>query len=310
MTVRLEQDSQRSIAESLRALLGGFFDYAGLFPPAQLDMQTTCCNYARYLGGDHAWMLGRLMVPARRLDEFEQYAGSLLPKDEDDEPWQIGGLVASAGDPRFESDLERIAAFNRAHAEPKRGRAAIGVIELRAATAAEVDDALGHMPDELFPFFELPIDGDPRGIIAALAGSDAGAKVRAGGPRADLYPAPRDLARFIAAAAAPRVAFKATAGLHHPLRHHSPAAGTKEFGFLNLLVAAALALEGRDEADLVEALSDESLESFAFGAGGLSYRDHTLTNDRLERMRSSFAVAIGTCSFEEPREDLEAMGLM
>ena len=78
-----------------------------------------------------------------QLDEFEQYAGSLLPKDEDDEPWQIGGLVASAGDPRFESDLERIAAFNRAHAEPKRGRAAIGVIELRVATAAEVDDALG-----------------------------------------------------------------------------------------------------------------------------------------------------------------------
>ncbi|MHC4414476.1 MAG: hypothetical protein ACYS0G_04250 [Planctomycetota bacterium] len=296
-------------AESLRALLSGVVDYAGLFPPARLDMPATVERYAEYLGCEHAWMLGRLVIPIDRLDELERHAAGLLDTREDGEAWQIGGLVAAAGDPRLEADLERIAAFNERHAKPEAGLAAIPVIELRARTPAEIDDALNRMPDELFPFFELPVDRDPRGLVAALAGSAAGAKVRTGGPTPEGYPTPSRLARFIATCAAAPAPFKATAGLHHPLPHD--AGGTKEFGFLNVLVAAGLAFKRkRPERDLVRVLTDESLEAFAFGGGDLRYRDDELTIDQIEETRLDFAVSFGACSFEEPRDDLRALKLL
>jgi hypothetical protein len=58
----------RPIAESVTALLANIIDYAGLFPPASLDMATTVANYASHLGSEDAWLLERLIVPAARLD--------------------------------------------------------------------------------------------------------------------------------------------------------------------------------------------------------------------------------------------------
>jgi hypothetical protein len=75
--------------DSMRALLSRLIDYAGLFPPAKLDMATTISNYARYREGDDAWMLGRLIVPASRLDEFEEAAQTALrqpPSGADPDP--------------------------------------------------------------------------------------------------------------------------------------------------------------------------------------------------------------------------------
>ena len=55
---------------SLRALLSGVVDYAGLFPPAGLPLDQAIRNYARYRQGSDAWMLGRFVIPAARLAEF------------------------------------------------------------------------------------------------------------------------------------------------------------------------------------------------------------------------------------------------
>ena len=88
---------QQAIQDSLQALMAGVIDYAGLFPPARLDMSTTIANYAGYLGSADAWALGRIIVPAARLEEFEQHAAAHLPTGADDEPWQLSALVAAAG---------------------------------------------------------------------------------------------------------------------------------------------------------------------------------------------------------------------
>lgn len=47
----------------LRTLLIHAVDYAGLFPPAKLDMETAVRNYASYQEGEHSWALGRFIVP-------------------------------------------------------------------------------------------------------------------------------------------------------------------------------------------------------------------------------------------------------
>ncbi|MHC5024897.1 MAG: hypothetical protein ACYTGG_13505 [Planctomycetota bacterium] len=298
-------------ANSTRALLEHLIDYAGLFPPAALDMEPAVRNFGAYLESPDAWLLGRLIVPVARLDEFEQHAAGSLPRDAEADPWRISALTVPAGDERLVADLDRIATFNEHHAAAGRGRAVIDVIELRGRDSTSIETALDRLPDEIFPFFELPIEDDPRGLIATLVGSDAGAKVRTGGVTADLYPKPEHLARFIAACAAADVPFKATAGLHHPLRHHSEAVGADEFGFLNVFIGAALAWNGRLDAPALEdVLTETSPDALRFEPDGLAWCEHRLTCAEIEDARLSFAVSFGSCSFDEPREDLVQLELL
>ena len=56
-----------------RALLSGMVDYAGLFPPAQLPLEKAVREYAVHLGGAEAWVLGRFIIPAQRLEELEPH---------------------------------------------------------------------------------------------------------------------------------------------------------------------------------------------------------------------------------------------
>jgi hypothetical protein len=303
--------TEREVAPALRALLEGVWDFAGLFPPARLGMADAVSNYASYLAGEHAWMLGRIVVPAARLDEFEAAASGLLPRNEGDEPWQLSGLIAPAGDEGLPADVERIEAFNETHAEASNGLAAIQVVELRTAEADDIDDTLDLIPETVVPFFEIPVDGDPRGLIAALAGTSAGAKVRCGGADPAAIPDPAVLARFIETCTAADVTFKATAGLHHPLRHRSDEIGGDEFGFLNLLVAAALSRVLRvEEPLLIEALEEREPGAFVFDAQELRWRDQLVSVDQIGAARLGYAAAIGSCSFTEPIDHLRTLGLL
>src|SRR6266404_1640053 len=73
----------RNSAEAVDAagvLLRDLIDYAGLFPPASLAMATSVANYDAYLRSEWSWILGRFVVPAARLPEFEEaFAGLPTP---------------------------------------------------------------------------------------------------------------------------------------------------------------------------------------------------------------------------------------
>lgn len=299
------------VRRGAEALLARLVDYAGLFPPAQLDMASTAANYARHAQGDEAWMLGRLIVPVSRLLEFEDAAAGILPTSPDDEPWHLGGLLAPAGDLKIVQQLEMIESFNAAHAAPQRGLARVDVVELPAADPRTIERALDAIPDEIFPFFELPLGGDVRGLLAALVGSDAGAKARTGGIRPELYPRTVDLARFIEACVGAGVPFKATAGLHHPLRHRNDAVPADEFGFLGVFGGAALLDHGAIGADdLPEVLEESRRDAFTIDDDGLAWRDRRVPAEEIERTRDRLAVSFGSCSFEEPVSDLRALGVL
>src|SRR5436853_477841 len=66
------------MSPSLRALLDRLIDYAGLFPPAKLSLDQAIRNYAGYRRGPQAWMLGRFVVPAGRLDELAPFVPELF----------------------------------------------------------------------------------------------------------------------------------------------------------------------------------------------------------------------------------------
>ena len=308
--------------QSVRTLMAASIDYAGLFPPAKLDMPAAVRAYAACREGPHSWMLGRFVVPVGRLAEFDTAAEALLPRDPMD-PWRLSALTSPAGDSALDADLDAIYEFNAAHSREDAsaggpGAAVIDMIELKAEDSRAVDAAIDLLPQDMRAFFEVPIDKDPRGLVASLAGeSGVGAKVRTGGVTPEAFPTGEQLARFIVACAAAAAPFKATAGLHHPIRGPFPltyepgAARCAMFGFLNVLLAAALAFTDRLNAgETLRILEETSRDAFGFDERGVIVRGRRLENDRLSRAREAFILSFGSCSFDEPVADLQALGAL
>ncbi|MEE2682085.1 MAG: hypothetical protein VX641_06905 [Planctomycetota bacterium] len=300
---------------SIQALMDGILDYAGLFPPAKLDMVPTMRNYHAYREGPDSWMLGRIVVPVARFAEFEANAEGLLSESRDpvtDDCWVISALTVPVSDDGFPRELELIEAFNERHLERGSHAVAVDTIEVKAASAAEVDRALELIPEFIFPYFELDHRTDVRGAVAAIAGMDAGAKIRSGGITPDLHPTPTQFAEFIAACCDAEIPFKATAGLHHPLRHHADSVGCDQYGFLNVFVGACLAWwDDEVTPELLERILEaRTLDEFTFEPERLGFAGHLLSCEHVEQARERFCHAYGSCSFEEPLEDLVGLGLL
>ena len=297
---------------SARLLLEGLVDYAGLFPPARLDMAAAVRQYADHLGSDAAWMLGRFIVPAARLQEFEDAAAALLPRDADTAPWAVS--VLGGADPA--DDAERVWAFNERHAHRAIGRAVIDTMELRAEDASSAERAARSVPATVTPYVEIPIADDPSDLIGVLRGVGARAKARLGGVTPDAFPAPGAVARFIRACADAGLPFKATAGLHHPLRgdyrltYEPDSPSGPMYGFLNVFLAAALAAQGVELAELEAMLTEADPGTLRFDAAGVAWRGRRLDLDDLRHLRARAAVAFGSCSFAEPVAELRALHII
>ena len=133
----------------------------------------------------------------------------------------------------------------------------------------------------------------------------AGAKVRCGGPTPDMFPSPAELAHFVCGCRDRGLAFKATAGLHHPIRDGIA------HGFLNLLGAAVLAhAEGAAPRDLVPVLLDEDAAAFEVTDEAFSVRGHALGAEAVAATRERLFVGYGSCSFSEPVEDLRGLRIL
>jgi hypothetical protein len=146
--------------------------------------------------------------------------------------------------------------------------------------------------------------------------SGAFAKVRTGGLTPESIPPSKDLADYLAAAADRRQPFKATAGLHHPVRSMRPLTYAQDspraimHGFLNVFVAAAFAWHGTECNVLLDVLNETEADVFAFGPKSLEWRGRTLSTEQIADARRNFAHSFGSCSFEEPIGDLRALGLL
>jgi hypothetical protein len=281
-------------------LLRGLVDYAGLFPPAQEPMDVAVRQYAAYRRGPQAWMLGRFICPAARLDEFADTVAPYLPDGVGE--WRLSVLLG----PEPAADVARIAALNAAH---------VGVLcdatEGRAADAAGIARLARLTRDAALPcYVELPVDEDPSALIAAVGAAGLRAKIRTGGVTAEAFPTAAQVARFLGACVRADVPFKATAGLHHPLRgeyrltYEAASAHGTMFGFLNVLLATAWLRDGATDADAVALLEERDAAAFTFSDRGVQWRDVVFLHARLERLRTRVFTAVGSCSFTEPVHEL------
>ncbi|HEV2260857.1 MAG TPA: hypothetical protein VGR69_01015, partial [Candidatus Rubrimentiphilum sp.] len=222
---------------AVREALTGFIDYAGLFPPAQLALNAAISEYIAARNGPYSWMLGRFIGPLGVILRNRRTLSSVegrLPLSV-----IVDGKLSDLLELKIES-LEIALTLD-----------AIAKFAEEAARAG-----LSNLPI----FVELPrgLNGDElRAGFEMLMTFHFGAKIRCGGLTADAMPSSESVADFIQTAVENDAPFKATAGLHHPIRAYNKQSGFTMHGFLNLLAAVALAHAGATRDDLLAVLNDE-----------------------------------------------------
>jgi hypothetical protein len=289
------------------ALLTGLVDYAGLFPPASQTMRAALESYAGYRAGPDRAALGRFIVPLSRLKELEECGRDLLPHDHGLDPWKLSVLVS--GDARAAG--EEMLTFNGRHSSGSpHGHAVIDVVELKAGDRTDIQRQHSALPKSFTSYFEIPTQGETGPLVDELASVGARAKIRTGGITPDAFPSSREVLSFIATCHRKRVPFKATAGLHHPLRgsyrltYEPGSAAGVMFGFLNVFMAAALVHSGQTEVAARGVLEETDPSNFLFGDDTIAWRGITVDVHQITTLRSDFAISFGSCSFREPVDEL------
>ena len=302
-------------AASLRALLEHTIDYAGMFPPCSLELEPALTNQARYVRLPDSWMLNAFVLPVAQFDAAKQF----LPQFDPMHPLGISALGPKTENATaFREALEETDAAIRSMSAHNVDL--VSITQLEMFLPGDVDSSglneawsiVGSLP----AFWEAPAERAER-TIALLAEHNSNAdqptfgyKMRTGGVTADAFPTSAQIAAALVTPATHQVPIKFTAGLHHPLRQYREEVQTKMHGFLNVLGAAVLAAEHKwDAARTTEMLEDEGVGSFKFEDEFFAWRDWEINLQRLKDRRRC-ATSFGSCSFDEPREDLRALKLL
>jgi hypothetical protein len=304
------------MTQGLRTLLTGTIDYAGLFPPAKLSLQEALLNYQRdrhHPAGQH--VLSRFVIPAFRLGELSPewaacpFIYAALGRGGDGLGEFTAGLAA---------DLEAVDGFRRRPGT--QGRVDVFEVRLPAsllgeglASSACLGTPLAYAAADLraaglTPFFEAP-PAEARRLAPLLREAGAGFKLRCGGLEASAFPPPEAVAAVIAACREAGVPLKFTAGLHHPVRRPDAGLGVTMHGFVNVFAACVLAhARGVGEEVIRTILEDEDPTHFVFTNAGFRWKAFSATVEETLAARRAFATSFGSCSFDEPHDDLRALG--
>jgi len=284
----------------IRTLLAGAIDYAGLFPPATLQVQEAVRNYASYGASDDRWALGRFVVPAHRLEEVVD-AWRELPEFSVEIAWRLAAVLGAD----IEGDGAHVAGFNERYA----GRLMVDAVEARAAEANDVRRLAEAVPRRIERFAELSNGVELEAALQVARKTSTAAKIRTGGVIPGAVPSAADILAFLDACHRAGVRFKATAGLHHPTRGmyrltYEPDSPTGiMFGYLNVLLAAALIHGGGGSEDAMAVLTADR-DSLRIDDSGIEWAGVRIATALISAARAEFITGFGSCSFREPIDEL------
>ena len=280
---------------AIRALLEGIVDYAGLFPPAALDVLTAARNYKSYRDAGDRWMLGRFVVGVAKLPELRSTIAGIRGKDD---AWPVSVVAPDAA-----AATSVLRAVDDANVR-------IESVEVRANAVADITLISRAAPKTREVYVEVPVDVTTPGLLDAIASLKLRAKIRTGGVSADAFPAAQDIAAFIRACLDRNVPFKATAGLHHPLRgsyrltYDGSSPSGDMYGYLNVFLAAAFLRQGISEREAVELLVESDPAAIIVEEQAIRWRDRSVDVEAIKAVRARAATSFGSCSFREPVDEL------
>lgn len=318
----------------------GIIDYAGLFPPAKLSLDEAIHNYTRYKKSSEEWMLARFIIPAVKLKELSPYAGKLFTEDMPFHFSVLGSAAETVED--FHTEIEKLCEECNRFRSKYEGLARTPSAEIKLpkeSTASQNADLLKQLMDQaseqlrrssrsphiifyenlLSENWKKEIEATMQGMAdhnrkAANKASDysfAGYKLRCGGVEAPLFPSVEQVAFVINKARDYGIPMKGTAGLHHPVRHFASSVQTKMHGFLNVFGGAMLShAHDLTQSQLQDILKEEDPDQFSFSDETFQWKDLSVSTRKISQLRVERLLSYGSCSFDEPREDLQKLNLL
>ena len=312
----------------------GLIDYAGLFPPAQLPFDEAISNYSAYQTDPMGWIVPRFILPASRINEIEKHSDKLFGDGKVARFSILGGASKSTKEfgTQLANCLEAIATLKLAH--EKGADASVVELKLPENLLRTGTDWYSFL-SETYHFVSTGHSGDIDVFLEAAfvdgweelyerlseaiaaqnitnrEGVRFGLKLRCGGVQADMFPSCHQVAKVIQTCADYEVPMKATAGLHHPVRHFNDSVNTYMHGFFNVFGAAILSkVHGLEFDRILNIVEDQDAASFVFDDQGFSWKDLFADSDQIGIARRAFITSYGCCSFEEPLEDLASLNLI
>jgi hypothetical protein len=293
---------------SVQALLASIVDYAGQFPPAKLVLHQAMANYVYYQLTSYSWMLNRFVLPVYQREEFE----ALLPTLHLNQ-WELS-LIFSRN---WESEIEAVQSalrLTRGQSRYRKNQIIVTALEFPPLPPIEIEKVIPYVADGVEAFFEIPLNVDIELYLKVLKHTGATAKIRAGGVTPDAFPSFSQLYHYILSFANAQVPFKVTAGLHHLLpgnyclTYQPDSPSTLMHGFLNVTVLAALVYWQKvTPQEALELLQESTTKNFQFTADSISWRNHRLNIAEIEQTRQRFFRCFGSCSFQEPVDNLKML---
>lgn len=319
--------------------MNGIIDYAGLFPPAELPLDKAIHNYANYRKDNDSWMLSRFVIPASKLSELNSYADELFTADNPFKFSVLGKKTKTIAG--FKEEINAVINFCTIFCEKHADLVATDMMEVRLPhealrlqrvgliknllnDTAEQFQASPLAPSTIFyeGLFDEKWRSNNKAIIQALAihnnefPSDdnyqsSNYKIRCGGVKKELFPSVEQVAFILNCTRDHGVSLKATAGLHHPVRHYAAEVETKMYGFLNVFGGAMMAHTNNfNEEKLQEILREENPQQFQFTDKAFGWKGKTVSTRQIKSLRKNMLLSYGSCSFDEPREDLQKLELL
>jgi hypothetical protein len=298
------------VLTSLKQLLSSIVDYAGIFPPAQLNLPEAMLMYDRAQSSSEQWMLNQFVLPASRLQDWIKLLPTLPPS-----PHPKGWCLSVILSQNWSAELDMIEQLTQV-AVLHQHNTRISAWEIAPLAPDEIKAVRLHLPAEAIAFWEIPVGADLAPYLPVLQQTGMAAKLRTGGITSAAFPDCAQLSQSILSLAKANIPFKATAGLHHALRgdyritYDSNSVSTTMHGFLNVALLAAFALQQTITFDQALALLEESsIAAFQFTHTAITWRDRSLSLLEIDRSRKQFFRSFGSCSFQEPIDDLNHLKL-
>jgi len=319
------------LRSGLKYFMTRIIDYAGMFPPAKLSFASAFSNYLNYQDDSDNWMMERFVFPITKHNEIADFSPqlnshnqiiklSILPQYDDSEVVFLEN---------FKLDFEQLTLATKV--SPARFDLNFFEFKLPKNLAEADQNRVYRFFDELLSIAKTHPHHKPQFFIEMSIGSDwkysmnrftnlltyypqakhLGFKLRCGGITSDTFPEAFIVANAIHLCREKSLPIKFTAGLHHPLSHFNSSLNTRMYGFFNILGAAVLSythLLSLNE--LEEMITEERIDHFSFADQGMKWRDYVVNTEQIKQAREKFCMGYGSCSFDEPRQDLRSLQLM
>lgn len=318
---------------SINSFCFKFIDYAGLFPPANLDLNTSFDNYIKFKKSQYDFMLSGFICPIKLLPELQNLIESKYPEEKDIFVSVLADVFVTRNE-FLEKIFDQFKIWSSFRNNFKDSVISDSIeikipeeviFENKTEDVADFIDVISEglknkVGNNIFLFIEGSMKDEWKKNIKTIVegihlhnlnSNDTGFKLRTGGVKAELFPTAEQIAFSIRECIDRNVKLKCTAGLHHPFRHYDYELRTFMHGFINVFFAGIIAFRHNlSIKGMHDILNDENGNNFIFSMNCISWKDWKICIEEIELARIELMISFGSCSFDDPVDDMKKLKLL